>query len=181
MSKQHTDRLNQLMRCVPQLFDFAEDKKLLYIGLSPARFQFGQELYNCGYEITFVEAHLPNFKYGLEDNRTTIGINCDVRNIDKYTKGKKYDVVFWWHGPEHIAHDELVATLGKLEAITTDLIVLGCPWGIYEQDEVDGNPFEKHQTYFYEHDFSELGYNVDAIGKVDAPNENNLLAWKEMK
>ena len=153
----------------------------MYIGASPARSQFVKELANCGYEMTLIEAWYPNISHYMNDKRFAQFLHCDVREIDKYSQLREHDVMFWWHGPEHLEDYEIPETLKKLEALTTGLIVLGAPWGDYPQDEVDGNKFEIHKTMMRPELLEVLGYNVDTIGKVDVVNENNLLAWKEIK
>ena len=39
-------------------------------------------------------------------------IQGDVREIDKIIS-KFYDVIVWWHGPEHIEKEKLESTLKK--------------------------------------------------------------------
>ena len=83
----------------------------------------------------------------------------------------------WWHGPEHIREDEIAPTFDKLKLITKKILIIACPWGIYEQNVIEGNPYEKHLSYLYPEFFENLGWQVDVIGKKDTQN-NNLLAWQ---
>ena len=43
--------------------------------------------------------------------------------------GERFDVCFFWHGPEHLHEDETAGVLRMLEGIINDLILLGMPYG----------------------------------------------------
>jgi hypothetical protein len=88
----------------------------------------------------------------------------------------RYQAVVWWHGPEHVKREELAATLARLEAMA-DIVILGCPWGVYPQGDYGGNPHEVHLATLLPEDFETLGYEVTTLGKRDDP-ASNLIAWK---
>ena len=103
-------------------------------------------------------------------------IQGDVREIYKYVD-QDYDVIFWWHGPEHIKKEELESTLNNIEDLATTMVVLGCPWGDYPQGALEKNPYEVHVSAYQPGDFRDLGYQVEWL-----PPEGrggNILAWKE--
>jgi hypothetical protein len=75
-----------------------------------------------------------------------------------------YDLVIWWHGPEHVALATLPAVLRVLEACGK-LVILGCPWGNYPQGAVSGNAFEVHRSALEPEYFAERGYECDVVGK----------------
>ena len=98
----------------------------------------------------------------------------DVRDLG--APAPPFDAVVWWHGPEHLPADEWPGVLAKLEQIAP-LVILGCPWGISEQGEEGGNPYEAHQSTIYPADLEACGYQVVAIG--GGPDVNGyLVAWK---
>ena len=107
-------------------------------------------------------------------------VRGDVRFVESLFSGSGiiFDVVLWWHGPEHIDKWELGLTLEALESKTNKMVILGCPFGKYPQDAVDGNIFEIHRSALYPEDFIKYGYNVKTIGERDVMG-GNLLAWKK--
>lgn len=93
----------------------------------------------------------------VEDHdRITLG---NLRNIGNLFS-RKYDVLFHWHGPEHVEKQEFLSDLPELINITEKLIILGCPNGHEDQDEAYGNPFEKHVSFWTEEDFHQLGFET---------------------
>lgn len=71
----------------------------------------------------------------------------DARHIRQYYKIKEFDIVLWWHGPEHLVELEIEPTLFMLRSVAKDWLVVGCPNGYLEQDEVYGNPHETHRSH----------------------------------
>jgi len=104
-----------------------------------------------------------------------LGSAVDVEKI--IPEGRTYDVVMFNHGPEHLASWEVVPTIEKLEKITSKLLILGCPWGIYRQGPVHGNDYEKHLSYLYPPMFKKLGFTVRTLGEKDV-KKSHVLAWK---
>lgn len=151
------DRTASLTRLIPDLFQY---KTILYIGARDDRFDYGVEFANANYEITVIEAFLLN-AYQLQK----IPWIYDVieQDIRKFESSKKYDIVFWWHGPEHIEESELPYILSKLENITNIATVLGCPWGDFAQGPLYNNPFEIHRSSLDYPIFEKLGYTVECL------------------
>jgi len=136
-----TDRTESLMRLCPDLFTH---KTALYVGASHGRQDYTRELHAGGARITVIEAFKPNTEF-LKANCPWIDevILGDVRTVEI---PQKYDVVMWWHGPEHVPLADIRPTIEKLEAVTQIVTVTGCPWGNVVQGEVYGNVFEIHAT-----------------------------------
>jgi len=123
---------------------------------------------------------LEAFKHNVEHYKS-LGwvdeiIHKDVRNFKSI---KKYDVIFWWHGPEHIEKSEIKKTLKNLEKITRKIIVLGCPLGNVMQQGSYGNKFEKHLSFFEVGYFENLGYKTYYIGRRNTLS--NITAVKHIK
>lgn len=163
-------RFEQIKRNIPS-FITQEFNSLLYIGVAKTRFQLQEYLDDLNYTVTILEAHTPNLSQYLDKYNV---INAD---ITKFETKDKWDVVMWWHGPEHIAKEELKPTLQKLERMANKLVILGCPWGLCLQGEYGGNPYQVHKNHIYPLDLLKLNYSVETIGKLDFPG-SNLLAWK---
>jgi len=167
------ERLELLRRYVPRLWERPGD--VLYVGAAPQRFECGPELAQAGHRLTLLEVW-PEYAALYQDHpdvkRVIVG---DVRNPPL---GEYYDVVFWWHGPEHVERAEVRPTLNKLEALA-DLVVVGCPWGEYPQEAVDGNPHQAHRCALYPEDLRHWGYRVATLGQRDVPRRGALIAWRE--
>ncbi len=166
-------RLAQMQRFVPQLFGSGT---LLYVGASPRRAQFLRRLM-ATHRVTLLEiwpANVQHFRAwpGLE-------VVCgDVRHVASLDLPvERYDAAFWWHGPEHIRKEDLAAALAGLEQ-RARLVVIGCPWGMSRQAEVDGNPHQRHIATLYPTDFQARGYRVDTLGQVNGGSRSNILGVK---
>lgn len=170
----YLERLKQLKQYVPYLF---RPGSILNVGANQIRFDLLPELHQAGREITLLEAWPENVKHWAGDKRLAQTVEGDVRELDKLRVGT-FDVVLWWHGPEHIKREELLPTIAKLEAAAEGLVVLGCPWGIYPQGPFRGNPYDAHQASLYPEDFEALGYRTATIGEAD--RHGSLMAWKWM-
>lgn len=165
------DRLEQLKKCIPDIFSY---KTLLYIGANKGRLEMVLEFIKAGYTIHFLEIWPPNAAR-LKRNFVNV-IEGDVRMIEKYELEKKYDVIMWWHGPEHVKEEEISPTLDKLIKRTKKITVIACPYGKFEQGSVKGNPYERHLSTLYVMSFRILGWKTNAIGEPDELG-SNLLAW----
>jgi hypothetical protein len=170
-------RLMQLREKVPGLFrPRFHSATILYIGASK-RAHCLQELWEAGHEITLLEAWGDNAAMYFDDRRVKhvrVGLAQEVdRAALPYYK---YDVVFWWHGPEHVGYTELNTTLDSLEA-TAPWVILACPWGKYIQNKTGGNPYEEHLSHLYPEMFKARGYETATLGQKDVKG-SNLLAWR---
>ncbi|MBT7790612.1 MAG: glycosyltransferase, partial [Calditrichaeota bacterium] len=177
MEEWEKPRYDQLYRSIPDIW---KCKSILYVGAHEGRIHFGDPIKANGLEIDVMEIWGPNVKHLRESvNWFNSVIQGDIREIDNLIS-RKYDIIFWWHGPEHIEKSDLFTTLKKIEEYAERYVVLGCPWGNYEQGEEYGNPFEVHTSSFYEQDFKRSGYQTSTIGTKDVRG-SNLLAWKDMR
>jgi hypothetical protein len=139
---------------------------VLYVGARTNRFDFGEEFRKAGSEVTILEI----FQKNVEHLRTIPWlkevIHGDVRD---FQTDQRFDVVFWWHGPEHLEQEEIQPALERLEAICDRLMVIGCPWGHAEQHDIFGNPHEEHLSHLDYPLFENLGYQVECIGRKGLP------------
>ena len=192
-------RATQLLSATPDVFDY---KSVLYIGAKvkkrwPKGMLFIDRFVNSGYEIDFLEPWLPNVngllhlnKFGKKFKEEVIinpglfrtvvqGSAQRIKEID-YFKNKKYDVVFWWHGPEHIKGKHVLSTIKTLEWMTKKVIVLASPYGFTKQIAVGGNPFEVHQSGITPGLYARIGYKWNTWGE-ERSRHSNLLGWKRME
>lgn len=165
---------------IPNVYNY---QTLLYIGASLARFELIDEFYYAGYEIDVLEIFEPNVK-SLEvmNRRWKIFKNVmlgDVRKVEEILKSQ-YDVIVFWHGPEHLGKLEIAPTLRKLEDFARRLLICGCPWGDYPQGPVKGNVHEEHVSSLDPWFFKDLGFNTSTVRRSPGRG-SNLLAWKKIK
>ena len=162
---------------IPQLWE--KPGTVLYVGASVNRFQCGDLLHRFGHEITILEIWPENCEHYANSDLVAHVVCGDVRDVDNLElPHEQYDIVMWWHGPEHVHGDELEAVLAALERRASRAIVLGSPWGYWEQGEYGGNPHEAHVLELHAGDYARLGYTVEPVGKNDDPDTGRLTAWK---
>jgi SAM-dependent methyltransferase len=172
-----TDRTLSLGRLVPDLF---KHKTVLNIGARTNRFDYGQQFREAGYNITILEPFAQNVEYLRTLSWIQEVVQGDVRDLKHFkNKGQKFDVVFWWHGPEHVIEDDLRGVLPELDKICNNLIVLGCPWGHYPQGHIHNNPWEEHVGHYSHHVFEEFGYDVECLGIQNVAG-SNITSVKRM-
>ena len=165
------------MRCIPDLLDY---KTLLYIGARRKLTQMLNLFIDASYTIDILEIWRPNVESLQRLGGIRNFIEGDVRNI-LGMKLDSYDIVMWWHGPEHVYWRELEATLKNLTYLANKIAVVACPWGICGQGRKKGNINERHVASLYPEIFRAFGWETDTIGKI-ANKDNtvcNLLAWSK--
>jgi hypothetical protein len=175
------EREKSVNRCLPELFS-GKYKSVLYVGANQKRQHFLKNFEQSNYKrIVILEAFSENYKFFknlLESKRPDLYqvLWGKVQEIEKFSL-KPFDVIFFWHGPEHLPTEQIEPTLKKLESISNHLVVLGMPFGKYIQGAEYGNPFEEHLSYIYPPFLQKLGYQTETLGKQDV-NGSNITAWK---
>ena len=139
----------------------------LYVGGSRRRVFMLKELCIAEYNIEIIEVFKPNVDF-LKRMYAFPVIHGDIRSYDI----KKYNVIFWSHGPEHISKDELIPTLEKLKSKCTTLVLL-FPEGESIQGEVDDNIYEKHLTTLSSQYFYNLGYETKVC------SDGSVAIWQQ--
>ena len=168
-------RAIQFFKAIPDALKY---KSILYIGASKRRAEMLSYFIKNNFQITIIEAWTENI-YFLKRNYPRIGIiQADIRNVAKIPLGY-FDIIMWWHGPEHVEKEALPGIFEVLDNHARKALVLACPWGRYDQEAVDGNPFERHRSRLYPKFFEKLGFKTSTIGTKDKRG-SNLLAWKKL-
>ena len=156
---------------------FSNPGTLLYIGARSDAHSWLDELAISGNLISVLEIWPANI-IGLIGHPAIVDlVQGDVRFASEIFNEAKFDYVFYWHGPEHLAIDEIEPTLQMLEGMTGKLIALACSFGVYPQGEHLGNKYEAHQSTLYPEFFVSLGYEVETDGKPDEAG-SEIVAWK---
>ena len=169
-------RERQLRVELPGLFDAGGT--CLYIGANLEMHTGLQMLHDAGYTVTVLEVWP---EYVRQLRRAPLlwwvaeVLEQDVRNLAELPPDARWDVVVWYHGPEHLTWAEFAAVLPELERRARRLVVLGAPWG--DTRGPGANPYAHHVSFYYEEDWQRLGYTTRTLGPVDE-HGGNLLGWK---
>lgn len=166
----------QLKSCIPDVLNY---KTALYIGARPSRKQIAGLLAGAGYAVYCLEIWPPNVAALREQNAVAPLfreiLEGDARNAPSLGLGV-FDVIIWWHGPEHIGRTEIEAAVAGLKGMTRELLILACPNGEVGQGPARGNPNEEHKAYLLPENFEALGFKTNTIGSRGRGG-SNILAW----
>lgn len=174
MGRNRVKRERQLLRCIPTILDY---KTLLYIGARKGLTQMLDLFINASYTIDILEIWPENVA-GLKDLKGVRNIiEGDVRNVHKMNF-TTYDIVMWWHGPEHVYWQELEKILNNLKKLSNKFVVIACPLGVVPQGGKHENLAERHVSSLYPEIFTGFGWETDTIGEVDVSG-SNLLVWSK--
>lgn len=103
----------------------------------------------------------------------------DIRDVKKYVKGKKYDIVFCSQVLEHLEKKDALKLIGDLEKIGNK-IVLATPLGFLEKDEPymgeGDNPYQAHRSAWSVGDYESRGYKVYGSGVKFLFGDDGILA-----
>jgi hypothetical protein len=174
------ERERQFLRCIPEALEF---RSLLYIGANANRRQMLDLFVARKFRIDILEIWPENAAevaaWNAGEGAGAIS-KIHIGDVRLFERPAGYDVVVWWHGPEHIERSELPAVLGRLERTARGMVVLAAPSGRSPQGDAYGNPHERHRAALYPRDFRDLGYRINILGKTDRDG-SNLLAWKRSR
>jgi hypothetical protein len=150
---------------------------VLYVG-AKARKRMPTGLWHlrrCSEEIVCLEIWEPNVKALRKTDFFDEVWHGDIADrATLLSVAGRFDLIFWWHGPEHVSFPQAIDTCNRLHAA---VVVCACPWGKYEQGACFGNPYEVHASALLPEDFERLGYEVTVSGKRDVP-KSNIFAVK---
>lgn len=120
-------------------------------------------LESSGIQFSVLEVYGPNCDHMRANNTCKEIFNIDVREIEKMEKS--FDAIIWLHGPEHIYWNEFLEVRKKIESKANKLVIYQAPIGEYPQDEIYGNPYERHVEALLPSMFEELEYEVHSHDK----------------
>lgn len=95
-------------------------------------------------------------------------LQADVTEFAK-TFQERFDVIIWWHGPEHVDEAALGPTLKGLEAMCDGAVILGCPDGVDDYEDPESG--DKHRCVITESVLQDLGYQTKLLDRT----------WKEQQ
>jgi len=178
------EREKCVKRCVPDLFS-GKYESVLYVGANQKRQHFLNFFEESNYKrIVILEAFKENYEFlktKFETSQPNVYqvINGKVEEIERLAL-EPFDVIFFWHGPEHLPQQQIEPTLKKLESISNYLVVLGMPFGKYVQGPEYGNPFEVHLSAIYPSLLHKYDYLTETLGNQDEKG-SNITSWKYIK
>lgn len=115
-----------------------------------------------------LRAHALTKEYGIHC------LNVDVVEWAPVTC-ERFDLIIWWHGPEHVKQCELAPTLVALEKIGTCLI-LGGPEGPDDYKEPESG--DAHRCVLTKNMFEELGYRTTSFDRSKRGQGPHISAIK---
>jgi hypothetical protein len=101
-------------------------------------------------------------------------IHADIRRC---AEARRFDLVFWDEGPEHVPRDEALETLAGLMPWTS--VLISCPWGHQPQGTGPADP-EFHHWGPEPEDFAVIGMDSRCFGTrfhEGGLGHGNLIAW----
>ena len=84
----------------------------------------------------------------------------EVDEILEKTGGRRFDLVYMSHVIEHLPKHEGHALLRRCEELTDKFIVIETPNGFVEQGPEYGNPYQRHLSGWFPHEFEGYAYSV---------------------
>lgn len=161
-----------IIDCVGDFLE-GEGKSLLYVGANCSRAFFLDVLHDCKFTIDILEIFDQNIECIKNQYKYNNLIQGNIKNKDIISF---YDVIFWYHGPEHVTKEDFIR-IDEFLSKKSNVIILGCPYNDDVQGEVYGNIYEKHLWKTTPEDFSVLGYSVFKHERKEA--FDNIIAWKK--
>jgi len=175
-------RGRKVLECLPKLNEY---QTCLYVGANAKRFQlYGMFQREGLYVLEVWPEYCRQVRESLE--RPVAGVfEGDIRSaldIPDLMELAPFDIVCWWHGPEHVSTRDLIDLLrfwkGDMHALWSRAILLGCPWGVREQGPKDGNEHQVHVSTLYPIFFSAGGFEVATVGKADGGGNSLIIAFR---
>jgi SAM-dependent methyltransferase len=77
---------------------------------------------------------------------------------------RQFDVVVMSHVIEHFTRDEAWEVLRRVESLARRMVYVETPRGFFEQPALQGNPYQRHFSGWFPHDFECRGYSVFGMG-----------------
>ena len=162
----------QIINNFPKEFIDGKNKIALYVGASCSRAFLLDLLWSLGYEVDIIEIWEKNLDCIKKDYRFRNLIHGDVANESIYGN---YDVIFWYHGPEHVLEEQF-KLIDEIFEKKAKLIILGCPFENLSQGALDGNENERHVWSINVESLHKYGYITSQIARNGV--SDNIVAWK---
>ncbi len=185
----NSDEGLETLRWLETKLDPSRWQRVLYIGWHPKTFgEWDGDWYlnhirgltkGTAPKHTIMEA-CPAYAAALAEHpvRKRYSIRVINDDITKFVKNstEKFDVIVWWHGPEHVEQEQLGPTLKGLEAMCTGAVVIGCPDGDVPYEDPEGD--DRHRCAISESLMHDFGYQTRLIDRTWKAQEPAIAAIK---
>lgn len=103
----------------------------------------------------------------------------DIRKIDEIDSliDRRFDVITFHHGMEHLTKLQAYKTIPKITK-RCKIYFAGMPYGKWIQEDIKGNPYERHLSHWYPEELEELGFDVWVFNdpkKKPGPDNENVM------
>lgn len=149
-------------------------KTMLYVGANRYRAYLFNMFRGFGYEIDILEIFHENVEIIKKSGRWDFNeiIEGDIRKIKQL---KDYDVICWWHGPEHVEKEEFLNLVEVFDK-KFDIIIVGGPLNdTIGQGPEYGNVHETHLWVIQLEDLVNVGFDTVVVKRK---NTDHVTAWK---
>ena len=177
---QNSDESDKLLIAIHNLLEpITKNIKILLIGTGHSDEQYEDwpmVFENLGASsIEYIEAYEPNVtKFKDKKYKVT---HLEAQNL----RHGSFDIIGWFHGPEHVSKEDCVAILNNCKNIATKLVITLCPYGGYYDSTQDSiNPYERHaQQDMGPEAIIDSGYETFIVGPRGGPNSAILGYFKK--
>jgi predicted TPR repeat methyltransferase len=87
-------------------------------------------------------------------------VNADVLAIDKLFDDDSFDACVAFDVIEHLDEQDAITLLVAMERIARQRVVVLTPNGFLDQDEYEGNPWQRHRSAWSTNTLRDLGFRV---------------------
>ena len=175
--KKVADRHPERLKTLEHIPGLSQCESLLFVGFNDLSVRKWPPFFEqMGFRrVVILEAWKQNVEMIREMKKYEV-VEGDVRQADDYFQPESFDLVIWWHGPEHVPFEQLGVTFDKLKRIARRYIVVGCPWGHYSRRAFGGNPFEVHHCHLDTGFFEDMGFKTATVGRRNK-HGSHITAW----
>ncbi len=110
-----------------------------------------------------IDIHEVSLKESMKKKIHDKYIKEDIRKLKKHYKEKTFDSVIALDVIEHLKKNEALELIKNMENIAKNKIIILTPNGYQDQDELWGNPYQKHLSAWHISDLEQLGYDVRGL------------------
>jgi ubiquinone/menaquinone biosynthesis C-methylase UbiE len=128
--------------------------------------------YDHKYYVTGVDLFTPYLQIAKRSGYLNMIVKSDIRKYS--SKDNSFDTVICSQVLEHLTKKDAFRVIKKMKKWTRNIII-GVPYGKFEQDEYDNNKLQIHKSIWLANDFSKLGFKVYGQGLRFIYGQDGLL------
>lgn len=140
------------------------------LGAGPAETVIAQQILDIPWRrLTSVEAYTPYVERLREKKARTPEreiLQINIGEIFNTFAPQHFDVALLIDVFEHFPRAQALDLILKLEKFVSRGVVIFTPIGHVEQEDLDGNPLQRHLSFWQSKDLARLGYQVDEYSRL---------------